>query len=148
MGSQGNNFKFDNKTAYFIWGINLKWDLFAGGLNNLKRKSYQLEIDNTQSQYRMVSDANDLEHKQAWLTLKTNQAKFKSAQTQLKMAQRYYNDQLKAYKEGTVLYIELVDALNQLTTAELQESISRANILLSRVQIERVNSLINLNSIK
>lgn len=65
---------------------------------------------------------------------------FNSAQTQLQLAEKYYRDQFKVYKEGQLLYIELLDAQNQLTQARLQLLQAWAQVQISQADIERAQA--------
>ena len=44
------------------------------------------------------------------------------------------------YKEGIALYIELLDAQNQLVSAQLQANISLYDTLIKQAEIERANA--------
>jgi outer membrane protein TolC len=42
----------------------------------------------------------------------------------LRTADQYYRDELKLYKEGQAIYIELLDAQNQFINARLESNIA------------------------
>jgi len=148
LGSQGFNWQYNNKTQYYFWGVNLQWDLFAAGRNNYKIKQAALDRSASGIQYDDAENSFRLQLVQTLNNYNTALANYKSAQEQLILATRYYNDQLKIYKEGQLLYLELVDALNQLTTAELQQTITLANVHIAAAAIERNEASYPLNNNK
>lgn len=145
LGSQGFNFDVNNKTQYYLWGVNLQWDLFAGGQHKYKIQQAKADKQALEAQYNQTERALQLQGEQANNNFNTAVANYKSAQKQAQLAQKYYNDQLKVYKEGQLLYIELVDALNQYTGAQLQLSLSQAAMLSAAADIERTQATYKLN---
>ena len=137
LGSQGFDFKYSNKTQYYMWGVNLQWDLFAGGQHKYKIKQAEYSVASLQAQYNQTEKALQLQMEQATNNYSTALSNYNSAKTQLVLAEKYYNDQLKVYKEGQLLYIELLDALNQLTNSQLQLALTQANVLTAAADIER-----------
>ena len=71
---------------------------------------------------------------------------YNSAKTQLNTAEKYYGDMLKLYKAGQALYIELLDAQNQLLNAQLQVNISLCDVMSKKADVERANGSFNLNN--
>jgi outer membrane protein TolC len=53
---------------------------------------------------------------------------------------------LRLYKEGQVLFIELLDAQNQLIQSQLQVSISLYDTYIRAAEIERANASFNINN--
>jgi outer membrane protein TolC len=70
---------------------------------------------------------------------------FRSAQSQLSFAQKYYNDQARAYREGQLLFVELLDAQNQLTQARLEMAQAGAGVQISLAGLERDQATYPLN---
>ncbi len=145
LGSQGFNFKVNDKTQYYLWGVNLQWDLFAGGQYKYKTLMAHADKKSMEAQYLQTEKAIELQAEQATNNLTAAVANYKNAQKQVEIAQKYYNDQLKVYKEGQLLYIELVDALNQYTGAQLQLSLNQSTMLSAAVIVERMQATYNLN---
>lgn len=145
LGSQGFNFDVNNKTRYYMWGLNLQWDLFAGGMHKYKTLQANADKQALEARFNETERALQLQSEQAANNYNTATANYKSAQKQAQLAQKYYNDQLKVYKEGQLLYIELVDALNQHTGAQLQLSLAQAAMLSAAADIERTQATYQLN---
>jgi outer membrane protein TolC len=144
LGSQNYNWKVDNKSRYYMWGVNLQWDLFAGGQRKYKAKQAASDIQVIQASYNETNNALQLEVNTAQNNYRTAAASFSNAQTQLQFSEKYYNDQLKVYKAGQLLYIELLDAQNQLTSARLQLSVAFAQVQTTLAEIERTQATYKL----
>jgi outer membrane protein TolC len=140
LGSQAFNFKADSKSLYYFGGLSLQWDLFAGGRNNYRIRQAATEVQLAEAMYSETERALRLQLERAGNNMNTALANYTSAQTQTALAERYYNDQFKVYKEGQLLYIELVDAQNQLTNARLQASVALSEILIAQSELERCRS--------
>jgi outer membrane protein TolC len=123
----------------------MQWDLFAWGQHNYKAKQAQLDINTTQLQYDETEKAFQLQYTQASNDFNSAISNYNSSRAQNKLAEKYYADQMKAYKEGQLLYIELIDAQNQLTTAQLQLSLAYANVLIAKAETERALATYPLN---
>lgn len=144
LGSQAYNWKVDNKSRYYMWGVNLQWDLFAGGQRKYKAQQAASDIQVIQASYNETNSALQLEVNTAQNNYRTAVASFTNAQTQLQFSEKYYNDQLKVYKAGQLLYIELLDAQNQLTSARLQLSVAFAQVQTALAEIERTQATYKL----
>lgn len=140
LGSQAFNWKFNKQSRYYFWGVSLEWDLFSFGKNSYK-------IKQTQSDRQTIEAQTDYVQQQLLTELKVRQndmqsaiAQYRSAQSQLKTAQIYYDDELKLYKEGIAIYIELLDAQNQLIDAQLNANIALFDTWIAYAAIERANA--------
>jgi len=140
LGSQAFNWQFDNHSRYYFWGVSLEWDLFSFGKNSYKIKQ---TIANSQS----IAAQTDYVAQQLITELKVRQnemqsaiAEYEAAQSQLNTAQTFYDDILKLYKEGMAIYIELLDAQNQLINARLNSNIALFNTWVSYAAVERANA--------
>ncbi|WP_106606058.1 TolC family protein [Chitinophaga ginsengisoli] len=140
LGSQGFNWNVDNKSRYYMWGVNLQWDLFAAGQRKYKAQQAAIDISNLQAAYNESNISFQLEQQVAENNYHTAVANFKSAREQLKLSEKYYTDQSKVYKAGQLLYIELLDAQNQLTNAKLQLSVAFAAVQTAIADIERTQA--------
>lgn len=140
LGSQGFNFAFNSASRYYIWGLNLQWDLFTGGQRRYRTKQAEADVSMAQTAYNETMQGMTLELTRATNDLNTAQSSFTNAQTQLQLSEKYYRDQLKVYKEGQLLYIELLDAQNQLTNARLQLLQAYAAVQISSAEIERAQA--------
>ncbi len=137
LGSQGFNWNVDSQSKYYLWGINLQWDLFAANRYRYKTRQADADLKAIEAQTAQTEQALNLQLVQARNNYQSAYSSYTNAQTQLTLAQKYYQDQLKVYKGGQLLYIELLDAQNELTGAQLQLSISLAAVQIAQADIER-----------
>jgi outer membrane protein TolC len=145
LGSQAFDWKFNNSSRYYLFGVSLQWDIFSSGKNtNRIRQSLA-------DQQRLEAE-NDYVEKELkmQLTLSRNAyqsavANYNAAQSQLQTAGQYYRDELKLYKEGQALYIELLDAQNELINARLASNIALYDAWGKYADIERASASFSLN---
>jgi len=140
LGSQNFNWKVDDKSRYYMWGVSLQWDIFAAGQRKYKAQQAAIDINNLQAAYNETTTSFQLEQQVAENNYNTAVANFKSAREQLRLSEKYYNDQSKVYKAGQLLYIELLDAQNQLTNARLHLSVAFAAVQTAIADIERTKA--------
>ncbi|MFY7987365.1 MAG: TolC family protein [Flavobacterium sp.] len=146
LGSQAFDFKVNNQSIYYFGGLSLEWNIFSGNRNKEKVKQAQVDNQVLQSQSNYVEQQLTLQ-----LTVNNNAykaalAEYNAANSQVNASQKYYNDMFKLYKEGQAIFIELLDAQNQLITAKLQKNISLFDIWIKATEIERANAGYNLNN--
>jgi outer membrane protein TolC len=140
LGSQGFNWKVDNQSRYYMWGVSLQWDLFAGGQRKYKAQQAAIDVHSLQAAYDETNLSFQLEQQIAGNNYRTAVANFNSAMEQLRLSEKYHTDQSKVYKAGQLLYIELLDAQNQLTNARLQLSVAFAAVQTAIADIERAQA--------
>jgi outer membrane protein TolC len=137
LGSQGFDFDVNNKTRYYLWGVNLQWDIFTGGQRKYRAQQSHASLNAATARLDQTQQSLLLELDQSYNNYQSARAAYKSATAQLAFALKYYNDQLKAYRAGQLLYLELVDAEDQLTGARLQLAEARANLQITLAELER-----------
>ncbi|MDP2161903.1 MAG: TolC family protein, partial [Flavobacterium sp.] len=139
VGSQGFDWQFDKKSRYYFFGVSLRWDLFSSGKNHFKVK--QLELDNRiiESKTQNTSEQLKLNYTTTLNTYNSSIYTYESAVVTRKTSQKYYSDMLRMYKEGQVLFIELLDAQNQLVQSELQAYISLYDTYIKAAEVERAS---------
>jgi outer membrane protein TolC len=144
LGSQAFDWKYNDKTRYYLFGISLSWNIFSSGVNTYRVKQAQAE------QHSLVEQTDYIETQlKTELYVRKNDfqsalAQYNAAQSQLRTAQTYYDDELKLYKEGLAIYIELLDAQNQLINARLDSNIALYNTWISYAAIERASASFNI----
>lgn len=140
LGSQAFDFKVNNKSFYYFAGLSLEWNIFSGNKNKYKIRQAEADGQILQSQTSYVEQQLKLQ-----LTISSNSfraalAEYNAAKSQVASSQKYYNDMFRLYKEGQALFIELLDAQNQLVTAKLQLNISLFDTWIKAADIERSNA--------
>jgi len=144
LGSQGIDWKFNDKTRYYVLGLSLEWKFSIGGGDQNKIKKAQTEINIIRSQKDLTEKQLELQLFAANNSYTDALNKYKSAQKQLSTARKYYDDIQKQYKENMALYIELLDAQNQFINAELSLNTALYDIQIKYAEVERANAGFNL----
>ena len=147
LGSQGFKFQYNNKTQYYVWGLNLEMNLFAGGLHKYRIQQANVGRQAAENSYKETASQMQMQLLQSVNNLQTAISDYHNAKTQLSLAEKYYTDQNKVYKAGQLLYIELLDALTQLTNARLQVAVTIANMQVAYADTERNAATYPLNKI-
>jgi outer membrane protein TolC len=140
VGSQNYNFNVSNKSFYYLFGIGLQWDIFSFGQKKAKIQQAKTDVANLEAQYNQTEAALQLELTTAYNNYQSALSVYQSALTDVALAEKYYRDQLRVYQEGQLLYIELLDAQNELTGARIQLNISKAQALTRIAEIERAEA--------
>lgn len=147
LGSQGTDFTVNDKTRYYLWGVNLQWDIFNGSQRKYKAAQSRASLNTVTAQLDESQQMLQMQLNQSYNNYESAKAAYKSTVAQLTFASKYYNDQLKAYKAGQLLFLELVDAQDQLTGARLQLSEAQANLQITLAELERGQATYPINTI-
>ncbi|GAB3641999.1 TolC family protein [Spirosoma arcticum] len=144
LGAQGFN-TVNRRSPYYFGGISLDWMVFSAGRN--ARRVQQVEADglalNANTNY--VTQQLRLQLVSAQNALRSSLAQHRAALSQVAASEKYYGDIQRLYREGQVLYIELLDAQNQLITDRLQVSITRFDAWTKQAGVEYANASSPLN---
>ena len=145
VGSQGFEGRFDVKTQYYFFGLALEWNLFAFGRNRNLVKQRELDTRIIDAEFDYVENQLNLQIETAINKYAVAISQYNAAKSVMISASKYFNDVFKLYKEGQALFVELLDAQNQLIQAELQHNISLFDTHSRAAEIERATSAFNLN---
>ena len=145
LGSQGFKFQYNTKTQYYVWGLGLEMNIFAGGLHKSRIQQATVGKQQAESNYLETSARLRMQLVQSVNNLHTAISDYQNAKKQLALAEKYYSDQFKVYKAGQLLYLELLDALTQLTNARLQVAVTIANVQVAYADTERNAATYPLN---
>jgi len=140
LGSQAFDFKVNDKSPYYFFGVSLGWNIFSGGKNKYKVKQAEADAKVIASQTSNTEQQLKLQVSMAVNSFNTAFINYNAAVSQVASSEKYYKDELRLYKEGIALYIELLDAQNQLVSAQLQANISRYDTFIKQAEIERANA--------
>jgi len=146
LGSQGFDWQFDNKTRYYFFGVSLQWDLFKSGKNKYKIKQATIDNKILQSQTDYVENQLQLQFTTSVNNFNGSLFSYQAAVSAFTTSQKFHNDMLRLYKEGQALFIELLDAQNQLIQSELQVNVSLYDTYIKAAEIERANASFKINN--
>ena len=137
IGSQGFDFQVNDRTLYLIGGLSIDLPLYKGKTNLAKVKQAEMEVAAATTQQAYVADQLALQWDTSLRSYNSALQVFKSSRGQVDSAERYFRDTEKRYREGQALYIEYLDARNELTQAQLQQSVQLLNVWMSWAKMER-----------
>lgn len=137
LGSQSEDFHFNDKSRYYMAGLQLEIPIFAGNRNKQKIRQAELDLRFAElsrvhytQQIKLAADVALNNLRSAWQT-------YNSTLKQLEAAESYQRLIEKGYRAGTHTYIETVDARNQLTMARLSVVINTYRVLQAAATLER-----------
>ncbi|MEO6168711.1 MAG: TolC family protein [Chitinophagales bacterium] len=137
VGYQGYQYTFDESQQYFFGGLQLKWNIFSGFTNTNRAKQTETDVRSLNLQIDETEKQLNLQLTQARLELQSAIAKQQAAIKALEYANEYYRITQLRYEQNLALLIELSDALNQFSGAQLALSLSNAEVLIKQSEIER-----------
>lgn len=140
LGSQASDFKFNDKSRYYFFGVSLNMPLFAAGKLTLAARQAKFDLSQMELQQAELDRQLQLSYSMSVTALRTAQVNARSAALRRESAQSYYNLLSKGYKQGSSTYIELIDAGNQLLSARLAAAIANY-----QVQIATINYNYEIN---
>jgi outer membrane protein TolC len=137
IGSQGFDFNVDNKTLFYLAGLQVKIPLFTGKANlykieqtQLTGRSIELKKENTAKQLELAASVsrNNVDNAwNAWLSLLKQE----------ESANKYFQLINRGYQAGINSFIEFLDARNQMTTVQLQLNIQKYKVMTALADYER-----------
>jgi outer membrane protein len=137
LGSQAEKMRFDDKSMYFMVGLQLNIPIFNGNRNNLKIKEAKNDIEIAKLQKEYIEQQLEVAVTAAYNEVLATKTNYESAIQQLEMAETYFRLIDKGYAAGVNTYIETVDARTQLTSAKLAATINYYQFLSALAKLER-----------
>jgi outer membrane protein TolC len=145
LGFQDFDFKVDKSSRYYFAGLSLEWNIFSGNKNKYKLKQVDEDSKKISSQIDNVKQQLLLQFQVSQNNLKSALEQYQSDNKQKETAKKYNGDVTKLYKEGLAIYIELLDAQNQVVNTQLNANISLYNSWIAFAELERANATFNFN---
>lgn len=137
LASQGFDFTVNNKSLYYLGGVQLQVPIFSGRRNlykieqtKLDALNIELTTSNTKSQLELAASISKNNAASAY-------SNYQAAIRQYQSSQKYFNLIEKGYRAGVNSFIEFLDARNQVTNSELQVSINKYKTLATLADYER-----------
>jgi outer membrane protein TolC len=140
LGLQGFDLNVNSKTSYYFFGLSLEWNIFSGQKNKYRIKQAEADQKELSAQTSYVKRQLELQVKVAANSFSEAVVNYNAAVSHVNASERYYKDELRLYKEGTILFIELLDAQNQLVLSQLQSNISLYDAWKKHAEMERANA--------
>jgi outer membrane protein len=137
LASQGFDFTFNNKTIFYLGGIQMQVPIFTGKRNLFKIRQSEYDARSLDIRESQVKNQLDLAAYTSRNNVYTAYTNYLSTQKQQAAAEQYFRLIDKGYKEGVNSFIEFLDARNQLTRTQLQNSIDYFKTLIAVAEYER-----------
>ncbi|MGO4710330.1 TolC family protein [Chryseobacterium sp. 2TAF14] len=144
LGLQDFDFKVDKSSRYYFAGLSLEWNIFSGNKNKYKLKQVDEDSKKISSQINNVKQQLLLQFEVSQNNLRSALEQYESDNKQKETAKKYNGDVTKLYKEGLAIYIELLDAQNQVVNTQLNANISLYNSWIAFAELERANASFNI----
>lgn len=145
LGSQAENWRFNDQSRYYLLGFQVDVPLFAGFNNRHTINRAKLDVKNSELNYALVNQQLAMTANVAKNAVQSAYQSYLSAKKQLEAAQSYQRLIDKGYKEGVNTFIESIDARNQLTAAQLLLTISQYRVLIAQASYERETATYQIN---
>ncbi|MDQ0595048.1 outer membrane protein TolC [Chryseobacterium ginsenosidimutans] len=145
LGFQDFDFTVNKQSRYYFAGLSLEWNIFSGNKNKYKLKQVEEDGKKINSQTENAKQQLLLQFQVAQNNLRSALEQYESDKSQRETAKKYNSDITKLYKEGLVIYIELLDAQNQVVNTQLNTNISLFNSWIAFAELERANASFNFN---
>lgn len=140
VGYQGFGFHFNGTQFYQLAGVNLVWPLFKAGDNKYKIKQARIDIEVVDDQYRDLTQQLTLEQQTTVNNYHSAVEALQALADAAGSAREAYRLVERRFDEGQALQVDLIDARNQYTNAEIRYSFGRLAVLNRAADLERVTA--------
>lgn len=138
FGYQGFGYEFDQPQRYYLFSFNLSWPIFQGGRNKSKVRKAQIIKERLLTDYSEMENSILMETSQGHYEYEETLAVHTAQLSQLRSAEENFKIVEAKYRQSQVLLVEFNEARTQLTTAQLNESIARFNIMIAEANLIRI----------
>jgi outer membrane protein TolC len=140
VGYQGFGFHFNSTQFYQLAGVNLVWPLFKANDNKYRIRQARIDIDAVGDQYRDLTQQLTLEQQTTVNNYHSAIEALQALSDEASSAREAYRLVERRFDEGQALQVDLIDARNQYTNAELRHSLGRLAVLNRAADLERVTA--------
>lgn len=144
-GFQGRDLALRPSQDYWVASVVVAWNLFDGGQDASRRRAAGLEVERVRTLREDLAERIVLEVRTAYEAAATARAAIATAEDRLDAARSTWQLVRRRYEEGVASPVELVDARTELTTAELNRSVTAYQYAIRYVDLERAAALRDLN---
>jgi outer membrane protein TolC len=140
LGYQGYSYTFNSDQRYFMNTVNLSWTLFNGFQNKSRIQQARIQNAGLLDKLSETERQIELQTQMAGEALVSAGAEEKANLTSLTSSTEYYKVISRQYAEGQKSLLELLDARNQLTNAQIRHDVSYFEWLICQAAYERATS--------
>lgn len=137
LASQGYDFKVNNKSLFYLGGLQVQVPIFTG-----KRNLYKIEQSTIESEALRINAAQVKQQLELAAFVSHNAIvnaynNYHASIKQNEASRNYFKLIDRGFKEGVNSFIEFLDARNQLTTSQLQVTINKYKVFSALADYER-----------
>ncbi len=140
-GFQGSDFSFESDSHYWSASVVASWNIFSGGSNLARRSAATQEAARARTLRAELEEKIELEVRTAHEAAQVAQEAIATADDRLAAARRTFDLVQYRYREGLAAPVELVDARNDLTQADINRLITAYRYAHQWVELERAAAL-------
>jgi outer membrane protein TolC len=141
-GFQGEEYKFNKESEYWMLSAVLSWNLFSGFGSKAKLEEAQAQINSIQRNEERVKNLILLEVKNNYISLKSLKEELSVARKRVLSAEESYTDVKKSYDVGMVPLIQLIDAQTAFDAARANYVVTFYSTLTQKANFEKSIGLI------
>ncbi len=140
-GAQGFGYRFDGEQWYALAGLQLSWPIFSGFQKQSKEQQTRIQGIELANQQELLRRQISLQVTAAWHERQAAEKNLQQATKAVDSARSAFRIVQRKYEEQQAIQLELFDARNKVTTAEISLSIARLELLLKDAELRRVGGL-------
>jgi len=145
IGYQGYSYSFERDQQYIMNTINLTWPVFNGFRNRSKVAQAKIESDILRNRIEETEQQIELQCRVAEDNLEASVKAEDANRSSLISSKEYYKVVSKQYAVGQKSLLDLLDARNQLTSSQINYTVSHFEALIRLAELERTNASYNLS---
>ncbi|GAB3913531.1 hypothetical protein GCM10028803_57800 [Larkinella knui] len=139
-GFQGFGYTFSNQ-AYVLGQVGLSWDLFKGYEKRSKVQQAKIQTEIVQTRLTEVEKQIQLQVLQAYYELDAANESLAATQSGLLNAEQTFRLIDSKYRNGQALLVEYLRFQNDRLTAQIQQVLTRYDVLMKRAALDRVTAI-------
>lgn len=136
-GAQGFGYKFDKEQWYALGALQLTWPIFSGYQKVAKEQETRLQGLELANQYELVRQQIRMQVTQAWQERYAAEKALEQAHKSVESTRSAFRIVQRKYEEQQAIQLELFDARNKYTTAQVALSIARLEAQLRQAELKR-----------
>ena len=140
VGIQAENFDFGEFGPLFTLGLGASLNLFDGGTRKKRVEEIHIQQEILEHNRQQLKQKFEIEVTQLYYELQSIEAQLVSEQTAVDFAKRSYRATKKRYENDRAILIEVIQAQNRITSAELSYVLTQYDHLIKRAEINRAIS--------
>lgn len=144
-GFQGEEYDFNDDADFILASIVLKWNLFKGFQNNIKIQENKIDKYIIESKQEELKSQIQLQVINSHYEIEAALQSVKFAEAQEKSATKAFEIVSKKYSEGQAGMLEYIDARTSMTNAKMNTVISKYDLRIKYVELEKITANYQLN---